>query len=256
MLPSLPIAYPKILAAAEPNDPDRYWIILEDLGRLTHQFTEKDFYKSVKLIPYWHRLPVHTVPDDFTGHKPMISEVIDIVQEDWKLTGNMLGMLGLAEQRIDMIGSFLLHSADGFAEQRVVSHGDFHTGNIAVWNDGISVMDWEAVHRNSIFWDLYTLIDMPHPRIRKLMVSSIRVGLLHAYIAERTKLGLSDVNSSFIRDYHVFACLYSIWMLLLVEDDLKKGLWGESELHSCRKEIYATIQDCLDYVGKDGGREM
>ncbi|WP_286894035.1 phosphotransferase [Thermobacillus sp.] len=136
--------------------------------------------------------------------------------------------------------------------ETVVSHGDFHRGNIAVSGGEIVILDWEHAHRNSPFWDLYNLFDLTHPVFCRQTSDALRQSALNAYIASRRSLGWEE-PPGFIRSYYEYAAVHSVWMLLLIQDDLKQDVWEPSDLLKAQAETLASLLSPCIYSSNDHG---
>ncbi|OXM86912.1 phosphotransferase [Paenibacillus rigui] len=226
VLPLLKVRYPRLLAYAEHQDPKRFWAIYEDLGELTHNWDWGTLLHAAQAIPLWHELPLEQVPASFEGHSPGWKEVrrqVTEVTPGWSLA-ETLGRLQWTEQQIRQAMTLLDSPLpDGLEMAMVISHGDFHPMNLSLLAGGeLVIMDWEYVHRNSVFWDLYNLLDITSPRYTKPVVEpSLRKEVLLAYVRRRASLGTSINAESFMTAYYHYALLHSLWILLLVEKDLK-----------------------------------
>ena len=225
LLPHLPrIAVPKLLASAPHHDPDRYWTIFEDLGPLEHQLSENEVVQAASLIPCWHQLPLSLIPRSLTGNKPLYRDILRHVHRNREQAESLLLRLGMPPKWISPLHQIILGAEQTVDSETVVSHGDFHRGNIAVAGGEIVILDWEHAHRNSPFWDLYNLLDLTHPVFRRQTSDALRQSALNAYIASRRRLGWEE-PPGFIRSYYEYAAVHSVWMLLLIQDDLQRDVW-------------------------------
>jgi len=262
LLPSLAVRYPHLLAYAEHRDPDRFWAIYEDLGTLRHSWDSGILLQAAQQIPSWHALPPEQIPASFEGHSPQVNEVLRQVTEvrpGWSLKNTLTG-LSWPIERIRSVFSLLQSFPSGLEGETVVSHGDFHPMNLALLADGeLAVMDWEYVHRNSVFWDLYNLLDITSPRYRKPVIApSLRSEVLAAYVQRRKQLGLGFIlfeddqgNSSdpaqFQNAYCRYALVYSLWILLLIEKDLANEQ-AKEETDALKEQRRETVQICFDLL--------
>jgi thiamine kinase-like enzyme len=246
LLANTAIPYPQLLAASEHLVPETYWTIFEDLGELNHHLNEQDYMAAARIIPLWHVIPVEKVPKEYRGDKPGLTQAIESIKQHWNKVSSSLQLLKMDLRQINLLFG-IVDSAINLADQEtVISHGDLCFGNIGVVNDKLFVLDWEFVHRNSAFWDLYCLLDMTHPLMRKTMNNKLRNQVLSAYLEEREVLGLKPVHISFKTDYVIFSTVYSIWMLLLIEQDLQSNIWDKSGLLASQIEIANMLNDHLD----------
>jgi thiamine kinase-like enzyme len=246
LLTKTAIPHPRLLTASEHLVPETYWTIFEDIGELNHQLNEEDYLAAARIIPLWHVLPIDKVPKEYQGDKPGLSQAIASIKQHWSKVTSSLILLKLDMNQINLLFGVIDAAKDLIEEEMVISHGDLCFGNIGMVNSKIYVLDWEFVHRNFVYWDLFCLLDMTHPLIRKTMNNKLREQVLTAYIEEREALGLKRVDDSFKRNYVIFSTVYSIWMLLLIEQDLQSNIWDRSDLLACRIEVVDTLRDHLD----------
>jgi hypothetical protein len=244
LLTEVPVRHPRLLASADHQDPDRYWTIFEDVGMLSHALNGSDFAAAAALIPHWHKLTPEAVPRHFIGDKPSVERVLRDVGDNWNKLEDILTGLGLQRTIFKRFKGAVGALNGVFATEQTVCHGDYHLGNIAKRDDGFIILDWEHMHVNSLYWDLYNLLDMSHPRFRKRMNGRTRRSALEAYVAQRSVSGWSPV-SDFYAEYYLYAAIHSAWMVLLIDSDMAAGRWEVSELLASLHETNASLQDCL-----------
>lgn len=256
LLPRIPIHYPQMLACAEHDNPDTYWTIYEDLGSLDHRFDFPVLKLAAEAIPYWHRLPTEFVPSRYKGHTPYIDDVLAMLSAQRMCLLSVLNELPVPRHSIHQFERLLTELAGGFPAERAVSHGDYYPGNMAYIDGRLIVLDWEYVHVNSVYWDLYNLIDITSPKYRKSALEpSQRRELLLAYADARTSLGStcsspcsSPSPVTLLRNYCMYAAMYSAWVLSLIDQDLKAGRFDPVLLNAQRLETYRVFSDCLAEV--------
>ncbi|MBB6733130.1 phosphotransferase family protein [Cohnella zeiphila] len=241
VLPSLPPIYPRLIGCSPEREEGGGWLLFEDLGPLDHSFRESTARELVKRIAEWHRLPAERWANaPLSGPKPavnqMVRELLDSAKEEKERK-----WLREAEARMAELGEW--------GRRPVLSHGDLHPGNFAVAGGRIRVLDWEHAHLNSPYWDLYHAIDLSHPlHPRGPIVDSVRAGLLQAYAEEAARLGdgLIPEKETFLREYRLFAAVFSLWMLKLIEKDLRedRGIWPTERLRGQRLETLAVWERC------------
>jgi Predicted aminoglycoside phosphotransferase len=237
------IKVPKLVDSARHHDPDRYWMIFEDLGPLAHQLSENEIVQAASLIPCWHQLPLSLIPRGFKGNKPPYRDILRQVRRKWEQAESLLLRLGMPSKWINPLRTVMFEAEQTAWSETVVSHGDFHRGNLAVAGGELVVLDWEHAHRNSPFWDLYNLLDLTHPVFRRQTSDALRQSALNAYVASRRRLGWEEPGG-FIRSYYEYAAVHSVWLLLLIQDDLKRDVWEPSDLLQAQAETLASLEDC------------
>ncbi len=149
------------------------------------------------------------------------------------------------------------------AQPAVLLHGDLHAGNYGINPQGtIIILDWEHSHAGSLFWDLYHLIDLSHPLFPREMTMELRHRLLERYwVASTTGRSATTVSPQrhvvalreydtlveLERDYLLYAIVYSIWMLLLIQNDLlqQPPIWPHALLLAQQFETQQHAKQCL-----------
>jgi hypothetical protein len=249
ILPSFPPIYPKIIAKSSDIDPSLHWIIFEDLGTLNHVFDEKIVLGVTKLMAWWHSFPTgNLVTAALKGPKPFIHEIVSEVLFKKGQFIKLSPTLGLPTTLVRDIYSAL--QKESFSKWLVLSHGDLHLGNYALANKKIIVLDWEHTHLNTPFWDLYHLIDMSHPIFPKTVNSQFRNLILEYYVEQIEFLGGKINRQAFLREYYMFSCVFSIWMIMVIQRDLinNDGKWSEDKLTSQLNETISNLMQCLDQI--------
>ncbi|MFK4474828.1 hypothetical protein ABH897_004596 [Paenibacillus sp. RC73] len=253
VLPSLPSVYPRLLACSDSEeDGGVEWMIFEDLGPLHHLHEEQTMLRAVGLIAGWHALP----PDRFTGiplrgPKPLIQELVSELYMRKLDVLKLCSSLGFPKQQVQRMYAQLDQFA--FSPQLVLSHGDLHPGNYALSGERLMVLDWEHAHLNTRLWDVYHLIDMSHPLFPRRITFDLRIRLLDRYLEQLDLLGAGLERGVFMQEYGMFAVVFSLWMLLLIESDLRRigtelhinsDKWSKEQLEAQRGEALACLNQC------------
>ncbi|MEC0180015.1 aminoglycoside phosphotransferase family protein [Paenibacillus peoriae] len=253
VLASLPPIYPRLLDWSDASaDGGGEWMILEDLGPLHHLHEEETMLRAIGLVAWWHALPT----DCFTGlplrgPKPLIKEMASELYERKLEVLELCSSLGFSKQQVQRIYVQLEHQS--FAQQLVLSHGDFHPGNYALSGERLMVLDWEHAHLNIPLWDVYHLIDMSHPLFPRRMTPNLRIRMLDTYLEQRELLGIRMDRAAFLLEYGMFAVVFSLWMLLLIQSDLQRigtdlhrngDKWSKEQLEAQRGETLACLNEC------------
>jgi hypothetical protein len=223
------VRIPKILYYSQAIEPEDEWMVFEDLGELEHNFRSDMMIKTSEFIPYWHLLPTTLLPEEFEGHTPKIKEIQTFIWAKDMQTRQLFKSLGFLDDQINCFYEDILHQ-DQLENEIVISHGDLYPLNIAEVNNQVYIFDWEYAHTNSVFWDLYTLMDITSPQYRRLVIQQdSRLAILARYISVRESLQ-SPTQGNFITDYHKYSALYSVWLLLLIEEDIAQERFEKSAL--------------------------
>ncbi|MFJ7725918.1 phosphotransferase family protein [Neobacillus sp. NPDC097160] len=242
VLPLFPAIFPKILSYSINDEPVRNWMILEDLGQLSHDFNEDSALGAAKWAAWWHSLPIEKLGDvPRVGLKPQFKEIVtDICRRKDEFL-RLLPSLGMERNLVDMIYALLDRFV--FSEKLVLTHGDLHSGNFAMAKGQLMILDWEHTHLNVPYWDLYHLIDMSHPLFPKKMTVSFRERILSSYLDQ---IEFEVDRDAFMKEYYLFAAVFSIWMILLIQKDLQGngGKWSAVQLQAQLQETVASLRQC------------
>ncbi|KRE98422.1 hypothetical protein ASG89_05280 [Paenibacillus sp. Soil766] len=244
---------PKILYYSRALEPEDEWMVFEDLGELKHNFSSDIMLKTSEFMPYWHLMPTSLLPEDFEGHTPRMKDIQSIIMAKDVQLRQLFNRLGFPDDHITYFYEEILRQ-DQFENEIVISHGDLYPLNIAEVNNKIFIFDWEYVHTNSVFWDLYTLMDITSPQYSRFVISQeSRLAILARYISVRESLQ-SPTRGNFINDYHKYSALYSVWLLLLIEEDLTQDKFEKSALIRQYKETCEILKIVFDYLNYTNGQ--
>lgn len=253
VLTHFPPIYPQIVTrSGRHTAPQNSWLIMEDAGPLMHIFSMETAQQVAKHIAWWHALPRASFPElGHLGPKPAISQMNDHILQQQDEVLQHLSDLPLDEQAIQLLLQ-LLRDYHWTSEQ-VMSHGDLHLGNYAHTPHGLVILDWEHAHWNTRYWDLVHLLDMSHPLFPRRITPDIRKQVLHSYLDETILHGNALDTQSFIQQYMLSVCVMSLWMLLLIEADLRQGQgpWPKHALRRQRIETADSLVQCTTELLKD-----
>jgi hypothetical protein len=246
LLPLFPRIYPRMVAYSENQNPDLHWIIFEDLGPITHVFNEEIVLGVTKQIAWWHSLPIERLVNvPLTGPKPRMDEMAaEVFSRKFEFL-QLLPSLQMENEPIRRIFTLLEH--ESFSKKMVLSHGDLHLGNFAMANNKLMVLDWEHTHLNTPFWDLYHVIDMSHPLFPKKVTSQFRSLILNSYLDQIESNGIKVNGQAFLKEYYLFSCVFSIWMILLIIQDINEnnGKWLQDQMEVQLKETVSNLNQCI-----------
>jgi hypothetical protein len=96
------------------------------------------------------------------------------------------------------------------------------------------------------------LIDRAAVYYRIKPTADIRKKTLDAYLNKRIQTNWS-VPIDFKYNYHLFACIYSVFTLEWLFNDLDSGKFETDLLLQEKGELESIIMDCLDFCFKDEG---
>jgi hypothetical protein len=242
VLPLFPAIYPKIISYRINDRTELNWMIFEDLGELSHDFSEESVLAVIKWMAWWHSLPLGILGNvPLTGLKPKIEEIVSDIVLKKEEVFRLLALLELDKNLVDAIFAQLPRL--NFLEKQVLTHGDLHSGNFAIVGSELKILDWEHTHINSPYWDLYHVLDMSHPLFPKKITKEFREQLLDAYLRQ---VEYQVDRDAFFKEYYLLASLFSIWMILLIRKDLaaNDGKWPVEQLHTQLEETVSSLQQC------------
>ncbi|MBT2657673.1 phosphotransferase [Bacillus sp. ISL-18] len=244
ILPQFPAIYPKIISYRISEQPEWNWMIVEDLGALNHDFSEKSALEVSKWVAWWHSLPIEKIKDvPIPNLKPQMDTIAAEVGCSKDAFLQRLPALGLDRQPIEQV--YTLLGKINFSTRLVLSHGDLHLGNFSLVDNQLKILDWEHSHLNSPYWDLYHLIDMSHPLFPKQVTSELRQQILEIYL---NQVDFEVERDLFMKEYYLFSAVFSMWMIGLIEKDLqaKERKWPEEQLHRQMKETIVSLKQCAE----------
>lgn len=261
VVPSVAARVPRMLAhhACGRWSGNGHWIIYEDLGKLRHRFRLAVARVAACAAVSWHKLPAELVPERYGGHSPKFDRVVEAVTARWPRLSALTEEFGLGKgcgNAADrLLAGSIGRTAGEAAGETVVAHGDFHPSNIAVRGGELVILDWEYVHLNSAYWDLYNLLDITSPRYRRAPATiRTRQAVLRAYLDARRAHGRPVADEAgFASGYYGFAAIYSAWILAMIERDLEGAAHDRTALAAQREETVAVFRDCLR-MWSDAGR--
>lgn len=247
VLDRFPEVYPKLLAASPKGKGLDGWTVFEDLGSLRHEYRLEYALRVAKLMAWWQARPAADWPGLSThGLKPGIETIAGDLLERRGEARAVLERLGLPDRIYGEIRA--VRDGSYFSVNKLVlSHGDLHLGNYAVTEGRLYLLDWEHAHLNLPYWDLFHLIDMSHPLFAKPMTSADRERILGEYLRRAEQQGTAWQRTALFREYGCFAALFSLWMMLLIQGDLRRGdsVWPRGGLVRQWDEAAANLAGCL-----------
>jgi hypothetical protein len=249
---------PLIYAASKPGAKGQSWLIYEDLGSLQHNKSAAELIEAAGWIAQWHRLPIGLIPEAYNGHTPYYAEIWEGLKTNTPAQIAMWLNVESATVNKWFMSMRAGDAASRIVECEVVSHGDYHRFNIAKHGGEKVVLDWEYAHRNHVYWDLYSLLDITSYRYTKAPLSQEeRITALRNYWDARHAAATnednewrecSDVGQSFdqfCEGYWLYASIYSAWIAGLIHGDLARGEVAPEQLLKQQQETSDVFIDCL-----------
>lgn len=247
VLSELPLKFPKILSYSVQNKLSDNWIILEDLGTITHTFDSNIALELTALMAKWHSLPAERFSHaQLKGPKPPIEEMADQILQNKEKVFSIFKLHNISDRLGNKI--FSAFTSKPFSTVKVLCHGDLHQGNYGYAGDKTVVLDWEHCHMNTPFWDLFHLIDISHPDFPKPNNHTMRNMILDCYCKE-IQISAPD-REKFKQEYYVFSAVFSVWMMMLIQSDLdnQRAKWTPEQLSRQLKETIHNLVECAEEI--------
>jgi thiamine kinase-like enzyme len=251
ILTSFPDYYPKIIAYSLSESQNNGWIAFTDLGSIKHEYTSDILNDVTKQILWWHSLPVSMWKNaPLSGLKPKIEEIKMALTQSENKINKYLSVANIPKRYINVLFSSL--EKWEFSKDLVLSHGDLHPGNFGTSQNKLVILDWEYAHLNTRYWDLYHLIDLSHPLYPKKVTSELRNQILNEYYNRAHSSRIQLQKESFKKEYYLFSATFSLWMILLIQEDLKRkdNRWKEEALMNQLKETSLSFIQCTEELTK------
>lgn len=254
VMPFLPPVYPQLIAASDQTAaPSQSWMIYEDMGQLQHHLCESTMLNAAVHMAAWHALPVAAWQElPRVGHKPSIRDMLSELQqhEHQSETDELLRRLNLTLSAADWDRLTMLNLTAEEELPQVLCHGDLHPGNVAEVEGRLVILDWEHAHLNTPLWDVYHLLDLSHPLFPRTMTPGLRARVMKVYLDKLESLGVQVERGSFSQWYDAYAIVFSLWMLRLIDGDLRNpdGVWPQEQLRNQRHETAATLEQCMKHL--------
>jgi len=223
-----------------------FWMILEDEGQLSHDYNENILVSAAEAMVKWHSLNVDLLTEPRESFVPYVDEVVTSLLDKEFVFSSFMTKLGIDQHKISWFYSKLRSLNNLFPTEIVLCHGDYHILNLAKKNEALIVLDWEFFQCNSVYFDLFMLLDRAAVYYRIKPTAEIRLRTLDAYINERLQTNWI-APSDFQYNYHLFACMYSVFTLEWLFNDLDSGRFEAELLLQEKAELESIITDCLDF---------
>lgn len=250
------VSVPRILASSSLPNSDTYWMVMEDAGRFMHTPSTVLYQEAIDVLPRWHRLSVETLSPRFQDYEGITPSVLTQSIDTLQPVETFGWLQGSQSEQLQSLITSVKANPPHFFEENIVSHGDYHLGNIGRAHHGLVVLDWENAHVDCAYCDLYALLDKTHPRFPKPALSNeFRVAMLSRYLRQIDPNG-AEHESVFMRGYFLYSVLHSLWMLALIERDVHADLWDVEPLMIQRRQTQQTLIDGMQYLAMNGGEPV
>jgi hypothetical protein len=223
VLPQLPPVYPRLLAYAVSEEKEAASLVYEDAGEIDFAFDEQLATELISHMARWHAMPTAGLPlGGERGPRPdyeeLAAELIMALGWSWRPADG---------EQVFGLDAELVKRVYDMAKQRppvikyILSHGDLHAGSYGRSATGnLIVLNWAHVHRNSPYWDLYHMLDMPSPAVLRLIDDAAWERLLLAYWQQAREGVVPAEQQTFLREYGLFSSVFSLWKLQEIERKL------------------------------------
>lgn len=255
VMSGLPQIYPQLIAASDLTiAPAQSWMIYEDLGQLVHDSQEVTMLGVAVHMATWHALSVTDWSElPRVGQKPSIRTMLDELQMHRLSTDDLLSKLDirLSPSDWDKIATLILTAEEQLPT--VLCHGDLHPGNMAEVDGRLVILDWEHAHLNTPLWDVVHLVDLSHPLFPRTVTPALRERVIDVYLDKLCRLGVQIERVSFAEWYNAYAIVFSLWMLRLIDGDLRSEacVWPKEQLRNQWHETAATLEQCMKHLGEE-----
>jgi hypothetical protein len=221
--------------------------LFPDMGLQSVKWSPSFAINAIILLATLHRCKF-PIGDTGNSHTPDVSTIVNKVRErtlaDWQ---HRLTALGLTSKQLQVFGD-VWHLGEGLWHRltryrKVWSHGDAHYGNF-LWHPTekkLFVIDWEFAHFDLPQFDLYQLIDATSPT-HPLIRPTGRTDLVRAYWSHAE---LAVPFAVFFCDYLEYAIWHDLWIMSLIESDLKTGKHSSNALHRQLQETLQGVSEML-----------
>lgn len=252
-LPKLPAIYPRLLAHASSEEQGTASLVYEDASAIDHRFDEPLAVELIGHMARWHAMPTAGLPlGSERGPRPdyeeLAAELIMTLGWSWRPAENenVLGMDAALVKRV-----YDLAKQQPPVIKYVLSHGDLHAGSYGRSEAGtLVVANWAHMHRNSPYWDLYHMLDYPSQAqaVPRWIDDATWERLLAAYWNQAGEGIVPTEKAAFLREYCLFAAVFSFWVLQELERQLAAGEEEERDerLLQERGLAAAAFQRCAE----------
>ncbi len=244
----LKVATPAVLGGgAFGRGPGGYILFADDRLRAAHPRRVDEMARVLARL-HATRLRDLALPETARSHTPGVAEVARRV--DGATPGECDGWLapfapGGQGRRaaLDILARLQERSASVWEETApALCHGDSHAGNFMAPPRGgqLRLIDWEFVHVDHPYFDIFQLLDATSPHTALPMFPS-RLRALSSYHAAAAG-GLPPLRR-FAQGYLQYALVHLFWILSLIHEDARQGRHSAMGLMRQGRETRRLIGD-------------
>jgi len=180
------------------------------------------------------------------SHTPNYRLILDRIQ-CWPELERILHAASVSHATRKLLGNLhrqILQKIDDGSHAPVLCHGDLHWGNFmqVARTNTLYVIDWEFLHVNSPWFDLFQMLDATSP-FAPLRRPIQRLHALKLYYSlANPGLTVPSSERRFILGYLRYAAAHLMWILLCMKADQTAGRFDPQALERQRSE---TIRGCI-----------
>jgi hypothetical protein len=82
------------------------------------------------------------------------------------------------------------------------------------------------------------------------MTPGLRARVMKVYLDKLESLGVQVERDSFAKWYDAYAIIFSLWMLRLIDGDLRNPdcVWPQEQLRNQWHETATTLEQCMEHL--------
>lgn len=246
----LPIQSPRVIGHGV--NEGAAWMTYTDDGLIPVFRTTHRYHQALATMAALHRTPVaRNWPRSAASHTPPFEVVRKQVssmarhQYDESLRGHDFSatVVRAVREMLDACQTAQMHPL--FTEP-AICHGDAHLGNWmwSTFRRTIYLIDWEYVHIDSPYFDLFQLLDVTSPTTTITRAVS-RWSALKTYYLAWTQSDNHDGGTPgamtwrlFAAGYVTYAATYLLWIIGLIEQDVAHRRFHDVQM---RRQLAETV---------------
>ncbi|MCL6445960.1 MAG: aminoglycoside phosphotransferase family protein [Alicyclobacillus sp.] len=250
----LPVWTPRVVGHG--READAAWIVYEDLGLRPAPRTVYAFLKAVRVSAQLHMSVAEVqVPALLQeSHTPDLAvAATHLLAIPWSDFAAWLRAVGVRRHAVNRLHHLYervpawLPALQAAPIQLV--HGDLHYGNLlyAPAHRQWCIIDWEFVHQDTVYFDLFQLLDATSPTAQ-LERPCPRLMALCTYVHSAAQVPNPLVRAkerwgrSWLRGYLHYAAIYLFWILTRIHADFEQQKFTKDML---RRQLAETVKGLL-----------
>jgi hypothetical protein len=268
---SLPVQVPHILSTGHTRlstkDKEQcvHWIEYEDAQMQPLPWNQVRILAAIKQLAELHKRGTR-----FTGDERLLERLrshtpaVDAIQTELKAFGRSRFKAATikwqipygARSRLLRLYDDAVFNWNAAHVPDTICHGDCHLGNILWSRERRHPMwiDWEYLHVNSPYFDLFQFLDATSPTT-PLMRYASRIRVLRHYVKTKEPKWSSRARRAWVRGYYRYAILHLLWILTRIDADWSTGRFPQDQLS---RQLSETVQAllCLERCLRNGPKRI